>query len=174
MPHIPSKNSTVHLNHYTLPDYFMTGGAATGRFHGSQESSLALKTQGPHAARLDSELPSTHIHMGLPAQASPHPLLLCSGFQEIDPWRAMFPRVFLPLPLCIGQCLWHLLCGSNSHQTVPQWFSTRWPSASCTLVKEHFFPVEFQFRSISGFLLLLFFELSRHPLFGFSALPSPV
>lgn len=33
------------LNHYTLPDCLLTGVAATGRFHGSLESSFLLQTQ---------------------------------------------------------------------------------------------------------------------------------
>lgn len=139
----------------------MTGGDATGRFHSSPESSLALNTQGPWAARLDYELPSTHTHirMGLPAW--PVLTLRCSGFQQT-------------LPLCVRHCLWHLLCGSSSYQIVPQWFPPDDSCASSTLIKKHFLPAEFQFRRISGSLLLLASELSCHPLLGFSALPSPI
>lgn len=137
-------------------------------FHGSPESSLALKTQGPWAARLDYELPTTHTHIRTGLPAWPVLTLCCSGFQQTDP-----PEVLLPLPLCVRQCLWHLLGGSSSYQIVPQWFPPDDPRASSTLVKKHFLPAEFQFRRISGFLLSLVSELSCHPLLGLSALPSP-
>lgn len=80
----------------------------------------------------------------------------------------------LTLPLCVRHCLWHFLCGSSSYQVVPPWFPPDDPCASSTFIKKHFLPAEFQFRRISGFLLLLASELSCHPLLGFSALPSPI
>ena len=110
----------------------------------------------------------THPHLyGAPCLASPHPLLLWI----LADWSSR--AITTPPSLCkavpLASSLWLQLL-----QNSPAVVSTRWPSCLLYFGKKHFLPVEFQFRRIRGFLLLLVSELSCHPLLGFSALPSPI
>lgn len=95
--------------------------------------------------------------------------LLCSGSWETlsSCSSGDFSR---SLPLCLRQRLRHLLSRpAPTRQPAPPWLSAyrRWPS--CLL----FGDADLHFRGGSGFLLLLFLCSCCHPLFGFSALPSP-
>lgn len=114
------------LNHHTLPDLVMTEGAAIGRFHSRQWSSVELWTQGPPPARLDSELPPSHAHTAWGFLPGPVLTLCCCslGPRSLTIASCISQDIFPPpsLPWAVSQ---HLFSGSSSQEmtlVLPLWF----------------------------------------------------
>lgn len=153
MTHIPSRSYPVSSPRHST-DYVTTGGPPPDGFCGSQESSLALQTPGPLAARLASE-PSLCAHTGLPTHASTHALLLYSGSQR-PTFGSTFPGYSsppsLPEAVSLAPPLWLQLPPCR-------------PTAVSHFGRKHLLLLTSRLESSSGFLLLLCFGLSHHPLF---------
>lgn len=122
------------------------------------------QTQGPLAARFDSELPPTHATWGSTA------LFWIMG----DPDQ-LFLRLFLPLPPCLRQRLWHLLAPPaptrQPHTGFPP--MANGPHASSTLGKKYFLLLTSSLEeAVASCCCYSLGSVTTH-YFGFSALPSP-